>query len=298
MRDTVNSILHGSPVELHEMFRALIKQLYTLRLAGVYLRPGPYSWDNPRETSWDHALPTDVIKFLASDSTIQSIEIRNLKSRKGSDLPNVLPAIARSLKRLRLDTMDSVALYSLLNSISPGPYDMSLSIPARFALSSRHNEPPLNTSSSIPRNLGSLLRKFSNITRLTLTSSMNPPSRARCENMHMLLKNLHNLHHLGLVDFRLTQQITVAMTRPYEQEPATMSNNTFSMLRELRLQGTCILDYDAFKAMIFSHPVSRLCISHCKLEWDGDNPTAYPTPSSPLHKWLSAVVPTIEIAWD
>ncbi|QRW27486.1 hypothetical protein RhiXN_02081 [Rhizoctonia solani] len=297
----INSILSRS-FEI-DQFRTLIRQLHTIHLDGISVRSEFYSLNSLHQGFWDCAFPIDLATLLAPDSRVESIEIHNLvRERFGAS--HVITTNTRNLKRLSLKTVDSTALYSALSSVSPGSYDMDLSVPARFALSSRHNDTPPIPSSSIPDPrstglLGSLLRKFNNITKLTLTSGITTtPSQTRCENMRTLLKSLYNLRYLGLVKFHLTQQIVIAMTRTYELESNATSSNTFAMLRELRLQDACILDHDAFKTMVFSHSINYLYLYHCSFKQDGDSLASYPNSSSPLYRWLSAVVPRVEIEHD
>ncbi|KAH7340874.1 hypothetical protein B0J17DRAFT_653132 [Rhizoctonia solani] len=272
-----SSILPQSLPELCESLYGLVKQLHTLHLRDVSLAPGSYSFDRLQNLLLDRACPADVVRVLTSSSDAQSIEVRNLIPGNDLGFPIDRPVVVGSLKRLCLGgILDSTTLCKLLEPLPSGPYEMEL---AMNATSGSWPDTPLGVDM-----LGSLLHKF-NITRLTL-------DQALCVKVHTVLQNLPNLHDLNLVRFCLTQPMLAAMTRTYEQE----SNRAFPTLRKLRLRNTRIVDYEAFKAMVFSHHIDRIRISHCRLKWNGDTLTTQPSPSSPLYEWLSVVVPKVSLA--
>lgn len=289
------SILPPSFPELREIMYGLVQQLHTLRLSEVALAPGSYSFDRLRNLLLERACPAEVVQALTSSSDVQSIEIRNLVSGEDHDLPTNLPVVMGNMKKLCFRGItDSTTLCNMLGSLLPGPYEIDLTINAGRALLNQVDDTTSGLNPGPPCGadiLGTLLRRFDNITRLTLESSIGTPSPVLCDKVHMVLQNLPNLCYLNLVVFQLTQPMLAAMTRSYEQEP----NRAFPLLRRLRLRDTLIVDYEAFKTMIFSHHIDRIRISRCLVKWDGDAATTHPSPSSSLYKWLSIVVPKVSI---
>ncbi|CAE6535040.1 unnamed protein product, partial [Rhizoctonia solani] len=276
-------------------FHGLVNQLHTLCLRGVFLAPESYSFNGIRDVAFD-ADSMDIIRILATGHKVRSIEVRNLLSGDKFVSPTDLPVTAKRLKRLCLAGIrDLAALCNVLRSIPQGSYKLELTIHVVYILWPNNDTTADGEFRDVDM-LGPLLHRFDNITALTLASNQYTPSRSpSCENLHKILRNLSHLCYLNLEGFHLTQELSAAMTRQYDQESTCTASSTFPILRKLRLWRTRIADYEAFKAMVFSHKIHLIRISHCMLQWDGDNRTLSPSSSSPLYKWLCMVVPIVSI---
>ncbi|KAH7340875.1 hypothetical protein B0J17DRAFT_716054 [Rhizoctonia solani] len=102
--------------------------------------------------------------------------------------------------------------------------------------------------------------------------------------MRFMLEALPTLHTLTLEKFELTETTLRGFTRFVDPELPPDERVPFPAFEVLRLYYSRILDYDAFKLMVASHPVRRLHIWGCRLERDENDASCQRIAS--LRRWL------------
>ncbi|KAH7340953.1 hypothetical protein B0J17DRAFT_653488 [Rhizoctonia solani] len=133
-----------------------------------------------------------------------------------------------------------------------------------------------------------VLRNSSTVTALSLDNSEGPIHTGYY--MRRILKALPNLRSLTLERFELGESTLSGLTRPHDA-----ADSEFPRFTVLRLHLSRVLDYDAFKAMIASHPIRRIEIRSCALGWSRRD-TNKPDTTSPLYLWLCGRVPEIYVS--
>ncbi|KAL5635511.1 hypothetical protein ACGC1H_004339 [Rhizoctonia solani] len=251
----------------------LYDQLHTLHLNGVSI-PHFEGWEERSFSGLrelvlrnEHTCYGGMPYIMTTASNLQLLEFYD--SVEWMANPTTLKPVLRpgpGSKILRLHKLPSETLNEGLKWIMPDAWSTEISIETR-----------------LPHPL-QIHQNLSTVTALTLDNQKGPIHVGNY--VPKLLAALPNLHSLTLERFELVEPTLSGITRPHDAGEAE-----FPRLSVLRLYSSRVLDHDAFKSAIASHPIRRLEIRNCALGWSRDR--CEPDASCPLYSWLCDQVPEL-----
>ncbi|EUC65078.1 hypothetical protein RSOL_496390, partial [Rhizoctonia solani AG-3 Rhs1AP] len=255
---------------------ALAKDLYTLRLRGIYIDWNKCAFEKLCMLKLDGLHVLHVAEFeqaLVASPMLQVLEV-TCSRLYGERTSAKLVALPR-LKALRLIDMDA-ALGTIVDMLEPGDYTTELNVSSLQDVTS-----PLVSKEAWIQELQRVVPKMCHVTVLGINNELYALEGASFLSIITALPDLITLRLQGLP---LQPKPILALEKILQSLP---------QINKLQMTDVCISDADTFQGVIERCAVERIELINCSVFLDGEMLRI--ERGTPLYKWAVESAPRVSI---